>query len=160
MAMPINIVIQQSRDSAHIAVAGSIDERAAEEFAKIANGLPSKLVFNFRGIVALNSFGVDAWITFYKAIYKNRFIVFEDCTPEIVTQINMTPIFRGPAVIQSVFANYECPTCAHKQQQLYVRGQNLPAASSDPLPEVNCQACGKETAMDQEAEDFFAWIEA
>ena len=160
MGMPINIVIQQSSDSAHIALAGSIDESAGEEFAKIANALPSKLVFNFRGIVALNSFGVNAWITFYKVICKNRSIVFEDCTPEIVTQINMTPIFRGPAVIQSLLANYECPTCAHKQQQLFVRGQNLPGASSDPVPQVNCQACGKETAMDQEAEDFFAWIEA
>lgn len=158
--MSITIVIDRSNEIARVTFSGSMDEYAEAEFTKIANGLPSKLIFDFSGIVALNSTGVNAWITFYKEIYKSRSIVFENCTPEVIMQINMMPIFRGPAEINSVYAIYECLACMHKQRQLFVRGQNLPASSAELLPPVNCQACGQVSEMDQEPEDFFAWIDS
>jgi hypothetical protein len=130
--MSITIVIDRSNEIARLTFSGSMDEYAEAEFTKIANGLPSKLIFDFSGIVALNSSGVNAWITL--------------------------PIFRGPAEINSVYANYECLACMHKQRQLFVRGQNLPASSAELLPPVNCQACGQVSEMDQEPADFFAWI--
>jgi anti-anti-sigma regulatory factor/DNA-directed RNA polymerase subunit RPC12/RpoP len=158
--MSISIIMDRSAELARLTLSGSIDEYAAAEFTKVADGLPSTLIFDFGGIVALNSSGVNAWITFYKEIYKSRSIIFENCTPEVIMQINMMPIFRGPAVIHSVYANYVCSDCMHKQRQLFVRGQNLPDSSAELLPPVNCQACGKVTEMDEQPEDFFAWIDS
>jgi DNA-directed RNA polymerase subunit RPC12/RpoP len=91
---------------------------------------------------------------------KGRKVVFEECTPEIVSQINMIPNFKGTADVQSIYGSYTCPNCGHQQNHLFAKGKNLPQSASDSAEEVKCAKCSNKTELDELEEEFFAWIDA
>ena len=155
------IVIQRTQQGGweRITLVGVLNEDAEADILKLAPTLGSKVIINFRGVQSVNSCGVNAWIKFIRAIDNGRSLVYEECTPDIVTQINMTHIFRGSAVINSLYADYQCRSCGHAQSHLFVRGKNLPQSSGDGVEAVACAKCGKTTEMDEVEEEYFACID-
>ena len=89
---------------------------------------------------------------------KNRELVFEECTSEIVMQINMIPSFKGSAKVKSVYGSYSCEYCGHSQVHLFEEGKNFPANPNDTVEEVNCSNCQKTMEMEELEEEFFAFL--
>jgi anti-anti-sigma regulatory factor len=158
--MSFTIQITPTADWVKVSLIGIINEDAEESLLKVAPSLGRNVIVNFKGVESINSCGVNAWLKFMRELGKGRSVIFEECTPEIVSQFNMTPLFRGSALINSVYADYACPGCGHSQSHFFVRGKNLPASASDEAENVNCEKCGKKTEMEEIEEDFFAWIES
>jgi hypothetical protein len=157
--MGITSQIAKSGDWEKLSLFGPINEDAEVHLPKLVNTLGKNVIINFKQVESVNSCGVRAWITFMRELEKGRNLVFEECTPEIVSQINMIPNFRGKAVVQSVYASYTCPTCSHQQKHLFIKGSNMPASSDDGGGTVACSKCSKPTEMDEIEEEFFAWLD-
>lgn len=158
--MSITTQIARNGDWEKLSVFGPINEDAEVHLPKLVSALGKNVIINFREVASVNSCGVRAWITFMRELEKGREIIFEECTPDIVSQINMIPNFRGKAVIQSVYAGYTCPSCGNAQRHLFVQGKNLPTSASAGAGQVPCGKCGKPTEMDEIEEEFFAWVES
>lgn len=140
--------------------AGVINEDSETTLAALAAQVPQKVVFNFRRVESINSCGVRAWISFIRQIGAGREVAFEECTPEIVSQINMIPNFRADSRILSVYASYTCGQCNNHRNELFQEGRNLPTEVGASLEPVKCDKCGAAMEMDEIEEEFFAWLAA
>lgn len=158
--MAITLQISRSGEWEKLTYIGPINEDSEVHLPPLLQSLGPKVIVNFNQVENVNSCGVRAWITFMRDLEKGRQIVFEECTPEIVSQINMIPNFKGKADIQSIYGNYTCPECGNHQRHLFVKGKNLPASSDAGVEEVACSQCKKKTELDELEEEYFAWVEA
>lgn len=157
--MAISSQVSNTGEWEKLALFGPINEDAEVHLPKLLESLGKNVVVNFKDVESVNSCGVRAWITFMRELEKGREVIFEECTPDIVSQMNMIPNFRGKATVQSVYAGYTCPACGHSQRHLFVKGQNLPTSASSGGGPVSCAKCGKPSEMDEIEEEFFAWVE-
>lgn len=140
--------------------AGVINEDSETTLAGLVAQVPQKVVFNFRRVESINSCGVRAWISFIRQISAGREVAFEECTPEIVSQINMIPNFRANSRVLSVYGSYTCGQCNHHRNELFQEGRNLPTEVGTALQPVMCEKCGAAMEMDEIEEEFFAWLAA
>lgn len=155
--MGIAIQIDQKDGWDVVRYIGPINEEAEVHLSQVLPKLGPKCVMNFRQVEYVNSCGVRGWINFMRNLEKNRQVVFEECTPEIVMQINMIPSFKGNAQIHSVYSFYSCSSCSHQQSVLFVDGKNLPKTPDDEIPPVACPKCGNQMEMEELEEEFFAF---
>lgn len=158
--MTITLNIEKKGVWEQLLYAGPINEDTEVHLTPILAQLGPNVIFNFRKVEFVNSCGVRAWINFLRELEKGRKVIFEECTPEIVSQINMIPNFKGSAHIKSVYASYACDHCGNQQWELFEEGRNLPQASGDGIQSPKCSKCGKETEMEELEEEFFAWVDA
>lgn len=158
--MEVNIQITQKNGFDNVAYTGPISEEAEVHLARILESIGKKVIINFRQVEYVNSCGVRAWINFMRDLEKGREVIFEECTPEIVMQINMIPSFKGKAQIKSVYGSYACEECGHTQNQLFEAGKNLPASSNFNMEPVKCSKCGGKMELEELEDEFFAFAMA
>ena len=139
---------------------GHVNEDAEVTLAKLREEISKSCVFNMKDIQSINSCGVRAWINFLREVERDRSITFEHCPPEIVSQINMIPSFKGSAHIASVYAGYVCDNCDHQHLELFEHGNNLPKSVDEGLGDVHCPNCNSVMEMEELEEEFFSWIES
>lgn len=156
----ITLHIEKRGNWEQLVYSGPINEDAELHLNPIVSQLGPNVIFNFRKVEYVNSCGVRAWINFLRAAEQGRKVIFEECTPEIVSQINMIPNFRGSAHIKSVYASYACDNCGHHQWHLFEEGRNMPQSSGEELPTPKCEKCGGELEMEELEDEFFAWLDA
>jgi anti-anti-sigma regulatory factor len=157
MGVAINITQKNGFDILYYV--GPINEEAEVHLTQAIPRLGKKVVINFKQVEYVNSCGVRSWINFMRQI-SDKDVTFEECTPEIVTQLNMIPSFRGRATINSVYGAYQCDSCKTQALVLFKEGQNMPRNESDPVPSPGCPKCGKQMEMQEIEEEFFAFKSA
>ena len=158
--MGITLQIGKREQWETLSVQGPITEDAEVHLTPLVSALSSNVIINFRNVDYVNSCGVRAWINFMREVEKDRQIVFEECTPEIVSQMNMIPNFRGTASVQSVYASYMCSNCDDQRWVLFEKGVNLPTSSSSGIEPHRCEACGNAMEMEELEDEFFSWVDA
>jgi len=148
-------------DASEVTFAGSLNETATEQLKELAGKLKGNCTFNFRGVVHVNSVGVLAWLRFISGVIKNRKVSFEDCTPEVVSNINMIPDFAGKAEIKSVFRQYHCLAC-EKSSQIHIKRKDFPAADGVMANTATpvCPKCGGTVETDELDAEFFSFLQA
>lgn len=153
--MTFRCEVQPRSEGTWVSLGGSINESCSEALTRLATSLPTgTCVFNLRDIPLVNSIGASYWIKFIKAIGSGRALIFEECSPAVVAQLNMSPSFRGAAEVRSVCAPYSCANCDYQDLHLLVKGVNLP----DPGERVEarvCPKCGSELAIEVFEMKFF-----
>jgi anti-anti-sigma regulatory factor len=158
--MTITLSIEKRGEWEQLIYQGPINEDTEVHLMPTLQQLGSNVIFNFRKVEYVNSCGVRAWINYLREVEKGRRIIFEECTPEIVSQINMIPNFKGTAHIKSVYASYACNSCDHQTWQLFEEGRNLPNTANEEIPAPKCEKCGGGMDMEELEDEFFAWVEA
>ena len=158
--MDIAIQITEESDWTKITYIGPINEESEVHLSQLLGRLGKRCVFNFKQVEYVNSCGVRGWINFMREAEKGREMMFEECTSEIVMQINMIPSFRGSAKVKSVFASYVCDACQNHEQVLFVQGKNLPENGDVTIEPRNCGECGEEMEMEELEDEFFAFTAA
>lgn len=155
--METSVQVLQEKDFDKVVIIGPINEEAEVHFSKLPETLGKNVLINFRQVTFINSLGVRAWINFMRQL-SGRALVFEECTPEIVNQINMIPNFKGNAKITSVYGTFFCETCNVSQEEIFIAGKNFPKGPDFNLSPVKCKTCGHENIEFEEVEDaFFAF---
>ena len=156
--MEITLQLTKKDDWDVVNYVGPINEEAEVHLAGLSGKVGSRCVINFEKVEYVNSCGVRAWINFMREFEKDRKVIFENCTPEIVMQINMIPSFKSSATIQSVLGPYSCPSCSNTHMRLYEAGKNLPDNLDNDFPQVKCDKCGEDMELDELEDEFFAFI--
>ena len=158
--MAIQVMIEKEGEWTRVRFQGVLNEEAETKLKDIGQQLGPKVYINFGKIESINSLGVRAWIGFLRDAQKNRTIMFEECTPEVVSQMNMIPNFRGIAAIKSVYGQFICNSCNHSMNVLFEQGKNLPKSATDSLPPVVCPKCSSEMELAELDEEYLAWVDA
>ena len=158
--MEIAINVTQEDDWDIITYVGPINEEAEVHLPQLLNRLGKKCLFNFKQVEHINSCGVRGWINFIREAEKDREIVFEECTPEIVMQMNMIPSFKSTAQIKSVYACYNCEECDEEHQILFQQGKNLPEGPDEDIEDARCPKCSNVMEMEEVEDEFFSFLEA
>ncbi len=157
MTLHYRIIKEGNRDTIYFN--GRINEDAEVTLAELKDKVGSECAFNLRDVAGINSLGVRAWIQFMRSFETGRKIVLEECTPEIVNQINMIPNFKGTCDIQSVYASYACENCGTEKLHLFVAGDNMPKnPETETLARVPCPKCGTPMEMEELESEFFGWL--
>ena len=141
---------------AKVNLAGVINEDAEIPLQKIAGDLAgfTKATFNFASVKSINSLGVRAWVTFLRSIEDGREVVFEECVPDVIMQINMIPSFQGKAQIKSFFVNYVSPE-TDKTRRVLVDTSALPAKT---MPVPPSDESGEPMETEELEEEYFAFL--
>lgn len=160
--MGINIQISQKNDWDQVSYTGPIDAEAEVHLSQLLPKVGKQhIVFNFKNVSTVNSCGVRSWINFMRELQKSdRTIVFEECVPEVVMQINMIPSFKGKAFIKSVYGSVTCDACGHEDKLLFESGKNLPTSPDQGIGEVTCSQCKAPMQLEEVEEEYFAFVAA
>ncbi len=160
--MGINIQISQKNEWCLVNYTGPIDAEAEVHLSQLLPKVSKhNVVFNFKNVSTVNSCGVRSWINFMRELQKDQqTIVFEECVPEIVMQINMIPSFKGKAFIKSVYGSLICDACGHDEKMLFESGKNLPSSIDQGIAEMACQQCKAPMQLEEVEEEYFAFIAA
>jgi eukaryotic-like serine/threonine-protein kinase len=138
-----------------VRLSGPINEDA--NFAPLLDELQNrgKIRFNFSGIDRINSCGVREWVNFVRSFPHSVQLEMEQCTPVVVSQLNMISNFAGEARVLSVQAPFVCDACGHEEDILLrIADGNIP-----DLESVACPKCHAPSMEFDDLEDsYFAFL--
>jgi anti-anti-sigma regulatory factor len=139
-------------------IAGVIDED--NELVPLEGQLGSgPMVLDLGEIERINSCGVRDWVNWLGRIEKvGARLVFVNCSPAIVSQINLVHNFTANGIVKSFYAPYFCPRCK-KEKLLRLEARDL--AKSAPIakaPTCRCDECDGVMDFDEMEESYFAFL--
>jgi len=138
---------------------GAINEDAEVVLQEIASSIKEKpgkdIIFHFSGVKTINSLGVRAWVQFVRSIEEHGTLFFEECTPDVIMQINMIPSFAGKASIVSFYTNYVCERCDLTKSVL-IYTKDLPEGEMPSLKV--CDECQDPMETEELEEEYFAFL--
>lgn len=146
-------IINQTGDTLVIKLSGVINEDTLFPVPQIAQG---NLIFNFADVSYINSLGVRSWVNYVKGLKKYT-IALEECPPQIVRQIIMTPSFAANAKVLSVYVPYSCDECSSKKTVL-VKRTEWEKNGKEIKEKMHCDKCNDDTLeMDGDSEQYLAF---
>lgn len=135
---------------------GEIDENA--DFAELRHRLEGPVVFHLGSIRRINSCGVREWVNFVRDLPGVTELTFTNCSPAIVTQLNMIYNFRGNARVRSFYAPYVCENCNLEVDKLLEVEELFPEGRIDRLPEFVCERCQDPMEFDDLPERYLSFL--
>jgi hypothetical protein len=115
------------------------------------------LILNFSGVTAINSLGIRSWVNFLKDVGDTH-VVYEECPPLIVRQMNMVPSFLGKSQVASVFIPYICDECENEKIVL-VTEDKFKGGQIQVQANLVCDKCQKgEMEFDGQPKQYFAFV--
>lgn len=114
-----------------------------------------KITINFSKIKGINSLGVRVWVVFLRTLEEKREVFFEECTQDIIMQINMIPSFLGKGKITSFFVNYICEKC-DKIEKRTIAMKDLKAGEIPSPPQCENDSCDMVT--EELEEEYFVFL--
>ena len=138
---------------------GALNEFAAPELDKLSATVPasSHVVIDWLNISVVNSLGAAAWIKFIKSFTKKHTVVFENCTPAVIGQINTVASFLSRASVKSVLAPNVCESCDESVLSRLEQNVDLPAPGQK-APLRPCPSCQKPMEMEEFEARFFKFV--
>jgi hypothetical protein len=132
---------------------GAFEEGLAAALEDAAQGVGKKVVFNFRDVNRVNSSGIRDWILFLRDFEPGRELVFDECSPTVVMQMNMIPGFHDVATVRSVYAPFACTSCRTAKLEKF-EGPKFPQSNAR-VPHGKCDKCQGETKLADNAVEYF-----
>jgi len=139
-----------------IVLQGSVNEDADFESLLATIKTRQHVVISLKGIGALNSCGVREWVNFVREIPAEIQIELEDCSPVVVSQLNMISNFVGHAKIVSVVAPFICDSCGNEEERIL----NVADGTFPELTGTTCGKCHDEMVFDDIEDSYFAFLDA
>lgn len=133
---------------------GIINEFA--KFQKLFEFQGPQMILNLKQVSRINSTGVREWINAIETIDRSIEILFIECPPIVVYQMNMIPNFASRVKVKSVFAPHFCPECGN-QDEFLIEVENFDKDAG--LKEYKCTSCGAVTEFDDDEESYFYFME-
>lgn len=139
-------------------IAGVIDED--NELVNLESKLGAgATVLDLAEIERINSCGVRDWVNWLGRVEKNGArLVFVNCSPAIVSQLNLVHNFTANGIVKNFYAPYFCPRCK-KEKLLRLEARDL--AKSAPVgkaPTCRCDECDNVMDFDEMEESYFAFL--
>ena len=138
-----------------LTLSGVIDERI--DFDQLLGPLTGSVKINLRRIERINSVGVKNWVRYFGGLSDSGVeLVYEECSPQIVEQINLVLNFVCGGTIASVLMPFNCSQC----HSAFTVGSSLEDLRNfkGQFPAPPCPKCSGETNFDDIEEEYFAFM--
>lgn len=143
-------IIKRGDESVYY-LSGKIDEDFRQKDIDVSNS--SKIVFNFKDVLMINSCGVREWIGLLKTIPSNIELAYEECKPIIVTQMNIIAGFVIPGMrVISFYAPYFDPSDESETMHL------IKTSELTSIPPVLKNKNGETLDFDAHPEKYFHFL--
>lgn len=151
------IDIKERDDVTHVKLSGIIDE---DNGLADALGAASRhvVVIDTADVERINSCGVRDWVTWLGKLERGGAeLYFVDCSPTIMTQVNLVHNFVGSGSIINFYAPYFCASCDTDKMLLIDVGE-AQAAAPFTAPTCRCDQCDHTTEFDDIESSYFAFL--
>ena len=143
--------VSKRGDESVYLLSGKIDEDFRQKDIDISNS--SKVVFNFKDVLMINSCGVREWIGLLKTIPSGVELAYEECKPIIVTQMNIIAGFVVPGMrVISFYAPYFDPSDESEAMHL------IKTSELTTIPPVFKNKNGETLDFDAHPEKYFHFL--
>ncbi len=143
---------------AYLRLYGTVDETfRPQELLDAASG--RDVILNLKAVTRFSSFGVRDWVHVMEALRtKVERILFVECSPAVVAQLNMVENFSGGATVVSIQLPYFCEACSWDTEVTFT----LPSTPAlvQSLPQINCKRCHKNMTFDDDQEGYFSFAQS
>jgi serine/threonine protein kinase len=143
---------QRRRDLFLIRLEGEVNESADLSAVFSHSG---QVVLDLAGVTGINSVGIRKWLEAFRDRPPDQRMVFERCSPPIVSQINMVPAFAETGQIRSILAGYFCETCSDERLEIL----QTSTLQRGRAPARRCPKCSGELNFEDLPEEYFAFVE-
>ncbi len=129
------------------------DNDLADHLEQIVGSL---VAIDLSEVDRINPCGVRDWVNWIHALEaKGATMLFLECSPSIVAQINLVNNFTGSGHIKSLYLPYYCESCNEESTLLYEAKDLAP----EQLPPVSrCNSCQHVMDFDDMPESYFAFL--
>ena len=152
MTSSLHIDSRREGDTHKIAIRGVVDEDA--ELGAL-HGLRGKVELNLRGLHRFNSVGTRAWVDAMRTLARTASLVFVECSPAVVFQLNMISGFLAGGRVESFIAPMRCERCERELDQLVTTDE---CRALDGLPPVACPGCRQPMELDELEDNYLLFI--
>ncbi len=150
--------VEKQDDTEIIYFSGIMNEDIKPILAKLQEEVGNVCRFNFQKVDCVTSLGVRFWLAFLAPFENGRRIEYDECSHEVVQQINIFPSFLGRGTINSFYGAFTCPSCGYEETILFKT--NTPVEKLVELSlNSNCSSCGEHTELDEDERSFFSFLE-
>jgi anti-anti-sigma regulatory factor len=156
MNQKFQAAVHRKDEVTYVKLGGVIDEdnELVELTDRIAIGMT---VIDLADIERINSCGVRDWVNWLTRIERNGArVVLVECSPAIVSQINLVNNFTGNGVVKSFYAPYFCPNCEREKVLLVETGELPPTPNRAPI--CRCDECDGVMDFDDMEDSYFAFL--
>jgi hypothetical protein len=137
----------------YLELSGTVDE-SFDPNLLLSEAKASKVILNLKQVTRLTSFGVREWTNCMRELCGRVERVFlVQCSPAIVSQLNMVANFAGTAHILSVDAPFYCELCGWETELTC----NIEPGKQVVIPEVSCEQCTANMTFDDDPASYFAF---
>jgi anti-anti-sigma regulatory factor len=156
MNQKFQAAVHQKDEVTYVKLGGVIDED--NELVELTDRItPGTTVIDLADIERINSCGVRDWVNWLTRIERNGArVVLVECSPAIVSQINLVNNFTGNGVVKSFYAPYFCPNC-EREKVLLVEAGELPS-HPNRAPICRCDECDGVMDFDDMEDSYFAFL--
>jgi anti-anti-sigma regulatory factor len=148
--------LHQRDDVTYVKMGGVIDEdnELGDLIERISAGT---VVIDLGEVERINSCGVRDWVNWLTKVEKGGSrVVLVECSPAIVSQINLVNNFTGSGVVKSFFAPYFCPNCDREKVLLVEAAEMGPSPHRAPI--CRCDECDGVMEFDDMEDSYFAFL--
>src|SRR5215813_4467083 len=156
MNQKFQAVVHHRDDVTYVKLSGVIDED--NELSELTDRIGvGTTVIDLGEIERINSCGVRDWVNWLSKIEKiGAKPVLVECSPAIVSQINLVNNFTGSGVVKSFFAPYFCPNCDREKVLLVEAAEMGPSPHRAPV--CRCDECDGVMEFDDMEDSYFAFL--
>lgn len=154
-----NSTIERSRTrgGSLVRIRGHIDETFQVD--ELTSGTYGVLVIDLAEVQRVTSFGIREWISALLKLRADYFCLI-NCTPSIVSQLNLVSGFAGKGEVVSFQAPYLCPDCDTASTTLLDlrRSDHQQVVATFEPPPLDCPECGEESEFDDLPELYLQYF--
>lgn len=158
MSQKFQTAVHQRDDVTYVKVAGVIDEdNELSELTDRVSG--ATIVIDLGEVDRINSCGVRDWVNWLGKVdgaQRAGEVVFVECSPSIVAQINLVNNFTGSGVVKSFYIPYFCPEC-DGEKVLLTEVSDMVGPPYEP-PTCRCDECDLVMDFDDMPDSYFAFL--
>jgi anti-anti-sigma regulatory factor len=148
-----SFAVEEEADGQTVHVRGVIDENADLSFFA---GLHGTVTVNLRSVRRINSYGVRSWIEGIRLLPPDAQLLFVECPPPVVDQVNMVAGFLGSGRVESFYAPMACRSCGHEMDALFDVATCQLAGGR--VPAVTCPKCGSAMEVDDLEDQYLLFV--
>lgn len=151
-------MLKAEKDAASkvIRLVGTIDE--TDDLLRVIGEVAPGSVVNCKQVSRINSVGVKAWVKYFSSLaQKNVSLRFDEMPPGLVEQLNIINNFACGYEVASVQIPFRCLKCSTSILGS-MKSEDIKKVSFQ-IPPVACPKCKAEAQFDDDADEYFAFLQ-
>lgn len=158
MGSRLIVEVKETDKVSYVRLSGVVDED--NDLGELVSRITTKpsVVINTADIDRINSCGVRDWVTWLKTVHEKGTVPWLiECSPAIMTQVNLVNNFVGAGTILSFYAPYFCSAC-ETDKMLLIDVEQALATTPFRAPICRCDQCDHQMEFDDIETSYFAFL--